>query len=402
MMLNKVMKKSAVEMIYFSLVPYSGSTLKEQLDNCYNQLNQYLDEHELGKKNVVKQTLFISDSNLTSYLKNKKNLLDVSAGFFKCNIPTSVVPQPPLKDILVSIEFVVVPDSDKIDIHLKRNDRNDYIIIQTPKYIQVVASGLGSDKEISDIYTQSMEAFEQMHNILKAENMDFSNVIRQWNYIEKITELNGNNQHYQIFNDVRTAFYNNSQFIHGYPAATGIGMETGGIIIDFIAIKENMNMTILPVKSPVQSDAHQYTKKVLAHNEIKAGITAETTPKFERAKAIVSGNSCLIHVSGTSAIKGQFSLEANDASTQTNFTLESIYQLVTNENLQKQGINCIHSKANPCYFRVYVKNASDYLKVRDACEKYFKDVHAIYLKADICRPELLVEVEGVFTIDLEN
>lgn len=399
-MLSKVMKKSAVEMVYYSIVPLSGNTLTEQLENCYIQLNQYLNEHEINKTNVVKQTLFVTDTNLTDYIKNKTILIDSSASFFQCNIPTSIVPQPPLKNILVSIEFVLIPNSEKTEIHLKKTGKNEYIVIQTPKYIQLVAGGLGSDREISDIYTQSMDAFEQMHNILKAENMDFSNVIRQWNYIEKITDYNDKNQHYQIFNDVRSAFYSNSHFIHGYPAATGIGMETGGIIIDFIAIKENKNMTILPIKSPVQSDAHQYTKKVLAHNDIISGNIAETTPKFERAKAIVSGNSCLIHVSGTSAIKGQLSLEANDASTQTNFTLESIYQLITNENLQKQGINSVHSKANPCYFRVYVKNSSDYPKVKSACEKYFKDVQTIYLKADICRSELLVEVEGVFTIDL--
>jgi len=143
----------------------------------------------------------------------------------------------------------------------------------------------------------------------------------------------------------------------------------------------------------------QYTKKVLAHNET-AGNEIVTTPKFERAKAIISGNSCLVHISGTSAIKGQFSVEANDAATQINFTLDSIYQLTSVNNLQKQGINSAHAKITPCYFRVYIKNSSDYPKVKEATEKYIKDVPAIYLKADICRPELLVEVEGVFTIDL--
>ncbi len=67
---------------------------------------------------------------------------------------------------------------------------------------------------------------------------------------------------------------------------------------------------------------------------------------------------------------------------------------------RKQGINSSNSIAIPCYFRVYVKNSSDYSKVKTACEKYISDVQAIYLKADICRPELLVEVEGVFSIEL--
>jgi enamine deaminase RidA (YjgF/YER057c/UK114 family) len=396
---NKVMRKNAVDIVYFSIVPLSGTTLTEQLDDCYIQLAQYLNTHEINKTNVVKQTLFISETNTTDYLNNKKKLTDSAALFFQANIPTSVIPQPPLNNSLVSIEFVIVPSLENAVIHFKKSGKWEYILVQTSKYIQVFAGGLGSDRLQSDIYIQSIDAFEQMHNILLAENMDFSNVIRQWNYIEKITDFNDNNQHYQIFNDVRSAFYNNSHFVHGYPAATGIGMETGGVIIDFIAMKENTNLTIIPIKSPVQSDAHQYTKKVLAHNEI-AGNVAETTPKFERAKAIVSGNSCLVHISGTSAIKGQFSVEANDATKQINITLDSIYKLIANENLIKHGINSSQVKATPCYFRVYVKNPTDYSKVKTACEKYIKDVPAIYLKADICRPELLVEVEGVLTIEL--
>jgi len=159
-------------------------------------------------------------------------------------------------------------------------------------------------------------------------------------------------------------------------------------------------MSILPVKSPVQTDAHQYSKQVLAHNEIVKVKVSETTPKFERAKAIVSGNSCLLHVSGTSAIKGQFSLDASDAVTHTSLTMENIYKLISVENLRKQGLHPAQPEAIPCYFRVYVKKPEDYLKVKTTCEKYIKDVQAIYLKADICRPELLVEVEGVFTLDV--
>jgi enamine deaminase RidA (YjgF/YER057c/UK114 family) len=393
------MRKSAVGLEYFSIVPNKGIALNEQLEDSYNQLTQYLNNHGINKTNVVKQTLFVSEFNNTDYLRTKTKLIEASKLFFQSNIPTSIVPQPPLNSCLVAMEFVIVHSLENTEIRLKKSGKCEYAVIQTPRYILVFAGGLGSDKQTTDIYAQSMDAFEQMYGILLAENMDFSNVVRQWNYIEKITDCSDKNQHYQIFNDVRSAFYGNCNFIHGYPAATGIGMETGGVIIDFIAIKENKNLTILPIKSPVQSDAHQYTKKVLAHNET-AGNEMVTTPKFERAKAIISGNSCLVHISGTSAIKGQFSVEANDAATQINFTLDSIYQLTSVNNLQKQGINSAHAKITPCYFRVYVKNSSDYSKVKEATEKYIKDVPAIYLKADICRPELLVEVEGVFTIEL--
>lgn len=397
-MLEKISKKNAVEIVYYSTVPLGGSTLNEQLDNCYAQLSHYLKSQGLLKTNIVKQTIFVANTDILGYLKDKKKIIDISLSFFQAYVPTSIVPQPPLNGSLVAIEFALIPTNDNIEIRVKKTGKREYLLILAPQYTQLIAGGLGIDNENTDIYVQSMEAFEQMHSILSAENMDFSHIIRQWNYIEDIVGYSEKNQHYQIFNDVRSAFYNNSRFNHGYPSATGIGMETGGVIIDFIAIREKKGISIIPIKSPVQTDAHQYSKQVIAHN-FKVSGTAETTPKFERAKAIVSGNSCLVHISGTSAIKGQFSLDTSDAATQTCFTIESIYQLVSYENLQKHGIRLISSKTLPCYFRVYVKNPSDFNAVKTTCEKYINNVQAIYLKADICRPELLIEVEGVFLIN---
>jgi enamine deaminase RidA (YjgF/YER057c/UK114 family) len=238
-----------------------------------------------------------------------------------------------------------------------------------------------------------------MQNILKAEKMDFSNVVRQWNYIENIVGFTGKSQNYQIFNDIRSEYYSKSKFDHGYPSATGIGMDAGGIIVDFIAVREKNNTTIIPIKSPVQSDAHQYSKDVIAFNE-KVIKSAETTPKFERAKAMVFDNKCLLFISGTAAIKGQISAEKDSAAAQTKLTIENIFHLVTTENLYKHNFYNAKSKVKPAFFRVYVKNAPDFNSVRATCEKMIHNVPVIYVKADICRPELLVEIEGVFTLDI--
>ena len=48
--------------------------------------------------------------------------------------------------------------------------------------------------------------------------------------------------------------------------------------------------------------------------------------------------------------------------------------------------------------RVYVKRPEDYSKCRAVCERRLGQLPAIYARADICRPELLVEIEGVFTV----
>ena len=55
--------------------------------------------------------------------------------------------------------------------------------------------------------------------------MNFGDIVRQWNYLERITDITHGNQCYQDFNDVRTLFYASSAWESGYPAATGIGTQ---------------------------------------------------------------------------------------------------------------------------------------------------------------------------------
>ena len=47
------------------------------------------------------------------------------------------------------------------------------------------------------------------------------------------------------------------------------------------------------------------------------------------------------------------------------------------------------------FVRVYIKQQEDYAKVRAVCEKRLGELPTIYAVADVCRPDLLVEIEGV-------
>jgi enamine deaminase RidA (YjgF/YER057c/UK114 family) len=398
--MNEKVRNITMDIKKCCIVPDSGITIIEQLNNCYAQLTNYLEKQEITKNHVVKITVFVSNGDIKSYLSEKKIILETTQKYFNTIIPISVIPQAPLNKTLIAIEITILPSADNFEIANKSVKNINYLVIQTSDYKQVIACGMGTDREKTDIYLQSSNAFEQMELILTAENMDFSHIVRQWNYIENIVGYTYKDQHYQIFNDVRSFYYDKSNFIHGYPAATGIGMETAGIIIDFIAIQEKgSNVTIFPIKSPVQTDAHTYSKEVLEHNS-QAKSVVETTPKFERAKAIVSHNQYLIMVSGTAAIKGQYSVNNNDAAEQAILTMENIFRLVSTENLKKHSNLITSQKAEPCYFRVYIKNPDDYLKVKSACEKYSTNTDIVYLKADICRKELSVEIEGIFTVDI--
>lgn len=91
--------------------------------------------------------------------------------------------------------------------------------------------------------------------------MNFGDIVRQWNYLERITDITHGNQCYQDFNDVRTLFYASSAWESGYPAATGIGTQYGGILIDFNAVSGEVD--IVPLDNDWQRAAHVYSDEVL-------------------------------------------------------------------------------------------------------------------------------------------
>jgi enamine deaminase RidA (YjgF/YER057c/UK114 family) len=187
-------------------------------------------------------------------------------------------------------------------------------------------------------------------------------------------------QCYQAFNDVRTLAYGRSGFPAGYPASTGIGQAAGGVLIEFVALEAPAEVRVEPVSNPRQVDAHRYSEGVLV-GEPLADRDGKTAPKFERAKRVVRGADEVVYVSGTAAIVGERSVAPDDVVAQTRTTIENIATLLSDET--------------PSYLRAYVKREEDMPAVRSVCDAAYGRIPALYVRADVCREELLVEMEGV-------
>ncbi len=381
------------------IYPLSGATLTDQLIDCYNQLDKNPLIENYTKSSIVKQTIFISLTNNADYIQSKQKLLFCAKNFFEVIPPTSVIAQSPENGSLV-LELTIIEGLQEKDIIHRSNEESSWIVINRNETKLLIATGSGDNPEKENILKNSITAFSRIDAILKAENLEFSNILRQWNYIEQITKIETNgkseSQHYQIFNDVRSKFYNQCEFANGFPAATGIGTDCGGITIDIIAAENNPNCLVIPIKSPVQLDAYSYSKEVLAENSSMSDF-CRTSPKFERAKIFVTQNYKWVFISGTAAIKGQASIPVISPEVQTEMTIQNILRLISDENIQKHGIS-EGQKAEINYLRVYVKQTNHMKAVKEICTKYFPHTPAVYIIADICRPELLVEIEGLAII----
>ena len=112
--------------------------------------------------------------------------------------------------------------------------------------------------------------------------------------------------------------------------------------------------------------------------------------------ALVLGNYVTTWVSGTASIVDSESRYLDDPEKQTAQTIDNIERLIAAENFAAHGVKGAGASLRDlAKVRVYIKRAEDLAKCRAVCEQRFGPVPTIYAVADVCRPELLVEIEGV-------
>ena len=347
--------------IYRSTV--EGS-IKEMLHSILHQADSTLP--------ILKITLFHAPDSNEQYTALYNEFKVIIGDYYSHSAPLlSYVAQKPC-DAPIVAEFTLLNDSGAT---IERHD--NYIVLKSQETKEIISAGLNSDIT-ETTYEQACDIFESIEDILAKEGFTLSDIYRQWNYIEGIVSLNNGKQNYQEFNDARSLYYSNSDWTGGYPAATGIGQSYGGVIIEINAFKGCCH-TNIAIDNPLQISAHSYSKEVLAGNKKE-----RTTPKFERAR-MLGGT---IYVSGTAAIKGESSIATDSAKEQTVATMEIMDFLTSPQNT-----NATESLYDT--LRVYIKREEDAPCIMEYMQQHYPAPQKTYLICDICRPELLVEIEGV-------
>lgn len=347
-----------------------GNTLEEM---CCNILMQAAGE------GLLKIVFFCSASNDNEYLGVLATLRSTVERFFQSAKPLiSYIAQKP-GDSALAAEALYLADADAC---IERHRR--YTLLKSGECTEIITEGIVPGNVAMTAFEQSMEIFSTIGDILHMNGFRPSDIYRQWNYIQHITAGKDGSQNYQEFNDARSLFYNGCGWSNGYPAATGIGTCAGGIMVELCAIK-GYNGTNSPIDNPLQIAAHSYSQEVL-DGKIIESLQERTTPKFERAR-LLNDN---IFISGTAAIKGEHSNFSDNAVEQAAETMEIMDRLIAADNIPVPTEGAQYD-----ILRVYVKRESDIPAIRTYMEQHYPAVPKHYLVADVCRPELLIEIEGV-------
>lgn len=377
---------------YRVYLPFSQGSLEEEWEQCRKQITGSLQE---GNR-IVKLNIFVCQSDYSSFINVSNIIVKSVKNSFNDKCPAfNITVHPPEKPWKVVVEAAWIDTSD-VEIISKSLNSVPYIVMLTDSKKEIWAGGLGNNLFPDNTRSAATAAFGQMKAILDAEEMSFDNVVRQWNFIGNILEVKNEIQNYQVFNEVRSETYHKYRSVHSYPAATGVGMKSGGVCLDFCAVKSELNLKIIAIDNPDQIRPYDYSQQVLK-GKPAGGKTINQPPQFERAVFLVEDLKSTLFVSGTASIIGQDTIGIDDVGRQTVVTIENIDKLSDAKRIGHLTGKPDNNAGSLILLRVYIKRQADFAKVKSICDEFHPGVPTVYIEADICRDNLLVEIEAEFS-----
>ncbi|HWJ35895.1 MAG TPA: Rid family hydrolase [Steroidobacteraceae bacterium] len=221
-------------------------------------------------------------------------------------------------------------------------------------------------------------AYQEIFGVLK--ETQHRHLIRVWNYLPEINREADGDERYRHFNSARqTAFLNSGRSTIGtVPAASALGSPAGSpISIYFLASHQPPTM----IENPRQTSAYYYPPKFGTYS-----------PTFSRACVLSESAGTNLFVSGTASIVGHETIHRGDVAAQTRETLANIDALLDEAN---RVVGAAHYSLEGLKFKVYVRRASDLAAIESALAAALcASTSIVYLQADVCREDLLVEIEA--------
>ena len=223
---------------------------------------------------------------------------------------------------------------------------------------------------------QAQDDAETVANQLYNELLTFiaqsqhSKIVRFWNYLPYINYGAGDKENYRRFCTGRLrAFANNDIANEQFPAASAVGHFQEGITIYALTCSE----TVSHFANPRQVDAFKYPRQY-----------GPSSPSFARASTVNINNDKLCFISGTASILGHETVHEGDLLLQLQTIQENIQLLLEETEFNATDIRTL---------RVYLRHKEDFTVCEEIVSKHYPGATAIYTHADICRSDLLVEIE---------
>ena len=234
----------------------------------------------------------------------------------------------------------------------------------------------GQDDAAPPLQQLTESAYRQIGMLLEALN--YPQLYRVWNYMADINGISHGLERYRQFNLGRQqGLLACGRDVAGdLPAACALGMAAGPLTIAFLAGR----IPSQAIENPRQISAYDYPP-----------LYGPRSPTFARATLLRLPQDELLFISGTASIVGHQTMHPDDVVAQTREMLANLQTLIAEANRHASRAGFTLEKN---VYRVYVRNAADMAAVQaEMARRLGPEVNALIVRADICREDLLVEIE---------
>lgn len=354
-----------------------------QIKNVLEQCRNILEKEDFSDAEVI-SNFFLADISKKELVRQLMEEISIDGG------AATFIPQAPANGSVIAAEiWAIAPKT------AETTAKNGLRFFFT--------GDIRPDEPPVGAYSRSLSAFQKMGMRLKQAGFTVEQILRTWIYQGHLVLPEGKTQRYKELNRARTDFFDGTKFLTEhlpahhrgtvYPASTGIGADDTDVVLAAVAMAtDRKDVIVVPLENPHQTSAFDY-----------GAAYSPQSPKFSRAMAVAADGSCMIFVSGTASITDSESRHPEDPAAQTETTLDNIAALIDRNNLERHGIPLSPSSedsplASLQCARVYVKRPAELETIQTVCEKRLRGIPVLYTISDVCRPELLVEIEGIAVV----
>lgn len=274
--------------------------------------------------------------------------------------------------------------------HTETTDASVVQVATGAHFTHVQVQVAGADALEPDVLADRVrQAYLAVADVLNGQRR---HPVRFWNFVPSIHTPSGQGlDRYMVFNAGRFAACEHwhgspNAFDHTLASASGVGIVGSSLAIHCLAADAPGR----PVENPRQVPAYRYSQRF-----------GPRPPCFARATRVMRpiDEAWWLLVAGTASIRGEDTAFVGDVEAQTLETIANLDALLEEAERAHSEDRPEHHDGRPPQFtslRVYVVHPEDAPTVQALMDARYSDVLDVeYAQAELCRTDLLVEVEGV-------
>lgn len=344
---------------YYTIVPERPEQVMDQMRTIERAEAELFKTFEIDESAAAVRRFFSSD-----LINHRDTLIDYKSRQ-NTDFYFSLTEQPPISAVKLAMLGMCLSN-----ITGKSRDDNVFYCDTTSGIRHVFVEHLIAPNPTEDSAKQTERIFELLKQKLsKFKATIEDNVLRTWIYAPHVDAdypgiVKARRELFDSINLTKDTHYIASTGIQG-----GTGDQFARVSMDAYAVTGLDKTKVRYIQAPEYlSPTHIY------------GVT------FERATAIEMGNTDFLFISGTASIdnKGDV-VHPGDIMKQTERTLTNISALLDSAGFTKEDLSS---------FMIYLRDPADHSFVKPLIDQYVKDLPAVCVKAPVCRPGWLIEIEA--------